>query len=709
MRNKTYYTGIDYFRILAAVFVVAIHTSPLTGIWDTGDFIFTRIIARVAVPFFFMTSGFFLLAKEEGREGRLWRFIKKNLLLYGVAILLYFPIMIYSGYFSQEQWYAGVLQDLLLDGTFYHLWYFPAVIIGAVIAWALLKHTGKWGALGISAVLYVIGLFGDSYYGLVTGIPVLQQGYDFLFRVIEYTRNGIFFAPLYLVLGALAVDCSVEKNKSFKKPYAVGFGLSALLLFAEGLLLHFNQVQRHDSMYVFLVPCMFFLFSLLLGVQGKNRAILRPISTLIYLLHPMMIIVVRGGAKVVNLEHLLIENNLIHFIAVLVASIVVSVGVIFLYNHIKKNRAKKELERKTGRAWTEVDLAQLKHNILVLQKMMVPGCEMMAVVKAEAYGHGAIPVSKVLNQMGVKTFAVAAMEEGIQLRKHGIHGDILILGYTHPSQMKLVKKYNLIQTVINTDYAQAINAQKVPVKVHLKVDTGMHRAGIWWENTEEIVACCSNMPYLKVCGMYTHFCSADSLAEEDVAYTKLQNQRFESLIATLQEQGISFPKLHCQSSYGLLNYPELQWDYARLAIVLFGAVEWPDIKPVLSLKSRLGAINQVPAGEGIGYNQTFFTERDSRLGIVTIGYADGVPRNLEPGQAYVLIHGKRAPIVGRICMDQLIVDVTDLPEASQGDVVTLIGCDGDEEITAIQFANWSHSIPNEILSRMGTRLERVIL
>lgn len=260
MKNKGY-TGIDAFRLIAAVLVIAIHTSPLLDFSETGDFILTRIVARVAVPFFFMTSGFFTISRYSRDAGRLIGFVKKTLLIYGCAMLFYLPVNLYNGYFKSENFVPNIIQDMVFDGTFYHLWYLPASIAGAGIAWYLVKKLDYKKALAVTGALYLIGLFGDSYYGIAEKNPVVNGFYQLLFQVSDYTRNGIFFAPVFFVLGSLLADS--RRRLSLKKSLC-GFTAGFALMLAEGLVLHHYDLQRHDSMYVFLLPCMYFLFSGLL-------------------------------------------------------------------------------------------------------------------------------------------------------------------------------------------------------------------------------------------------------------------------------------------------------------------------------------------------------------------------------------------------------------------------------------------------------------
>ncbi len=339
---------------------------------------------------------------------------------------------------------------------------------------------------------------------------------------------------------------------------------------------------------------------------------------------------------------------------------------------------------------------------------------LMAVVKTQAYGHGAFQIATSLNQMGVKAFAVATIDEGIQLRRYGICGEILILGYTNPNRAKELKKYDLMQTLIDFKYAKALNRQKIAVKAHIKIDTGMNRLGVSFDNINEVKMIFS-MKYIKVCGIYTHLCCADTLLPEDVEFSENQIDNFYYLIDKLKEWGVQIPKVHIQSSYGLLNYPQLVCDYVRVGIALYGVLSKPDentrvkidLHPVLSLKARVVLIRSVSKQDTVSYGRRFQAKRDSLIAIVSIGYGDGFPRHLSCEKGGVLIRGQYAPIVGRICMDQLAVDITEIEDVSVGNVATLIGFD-TMDIAAPNIAQHFNSISNELLCRMGARLPIII-
>jgi serine/alanine racemase len=368
------------------------------------------------------------------------------------------------------------------------------------------------------------------------------------------------------------------------------------------------------------------------------------------------------------------------------------------------------------RAWIEVNLDNLRHNAIVLQEMMPEDCELMAVVKADAYGHGAERVACFLNEIGVKSFAVATIDEGIILRKAGVIGDILILGYTDLERAMELVKYRLIQTSISYDYAKSLNEAGLNIETHIKIDTGMHRMGMDKDNIERVVEIFS-FKYLNISGIYTHLSVSDSGEREDIEFTQRQIDSFYKLLRELENRRVKIPKIHIQSSYGLLNYPEIKCDYARIGIALYGVLSEagdntklkPDLRPVLSLKSKLALIRDIKSGEGVGYARAFIAEKDSRIGVIPIGYGDGIPRNLSCGHQCVLINGYKVPIIGRICMDQLMVDITDIPQVKIGDTVVFIGKSDDKEIPITEMAYNGNTITNELLSRMGSRLKKIYL
>lgn len=368
---------------------------------------------------------------------------------------------------------------------------------------------------------------------------------------------------------------------------------------------------------------------------------------------------------------------------------------------------------KGERAWAEIDLSNLRHNLIQINGILPQGCRIMAVVKADAYGHGATRIASEFQKMGVDAFAVATLREGIQLRDSGIQGDILILGYTHPDCIPKLRRHRLTQTAVDYTHAEALSRYGQGVRVHIKIDTGMHRSGEDFGHTNNIVNML-RLPNLIVTGMYTHLCAADSITSDDRDFTLWQIANFQGVADRLRAQGCCPAELHAQSSYGALNYPEIQGcTLARIGIALYGALSDEedrvrmevDLRPVLSVRAVVAIVREILPGQTVGYGRQFKAVSPMRIATVTIGYADGVPRNLTGG--YVLIKGQEAPIIGRISMDQLAVDITGILDVGHDDVATVIGQDGEERIPVEQVASQCGTISNEVLSRLGRRLDRV--
>ncbi len=337
-------------------------------------------------------------------------------------------------------------------------------------------------------------------------------------------------------------------------------------------------------------------------------------------------------------------------------------------------------------------------------------------VKANAYGHGDVLTAQVCMSSGVRDFAVATLEEGIRLRRAGIQGEILILGWTPPEQARLLARWRLSQAVVSRTYAEELNNSAHRVKVHLAVDTGMHRLGLSWDDGDGLLAVCQ-LKGLRVTGMFTHLAFAESLEPDAVGRTREQLHRFRQAAALVQSAGYGPVALHALSSYGLLNCPrQAGMAYARPGIALYSVLSrpddqvgaLPDLRPVLSLRAKIARIHTLEPGDCAGYDGAFASSASARIAAVTIGYADGYPRSLSNGKGRVLIRGKFAPVAGLICMDQLLVDVTGIPEARESDTVTLIGRDGEQVLTAEEVARDAGTITNELLSRLGERVTRVM-
>ena len=377
------------------------------------------------------------------------------------------------------------------------------------------------------------------------------------------------------------------------------------------------------------------------------------------------------------------------------------------------------------RAWIEVSMDALATNVAQFRQLLSEGSRIMAVLKADAYGHGAVPVGLFLEKLGITDFAVATADEGAELRRGGISGQILVLGYTDPAQWEEVRSYDLIQAVVDEEYAAKMSrygCEKGVLRAHLAVDTGMHRLGIDAGDIRAVQRVL-RLPGIQIEGIFSHMSVADSRQPDNVEYTADQIRRFDGLKKWLEESRAKTrePGLvyHLQNSYGFLNYPQLRYDFVRLGIVLYGVCSSgedlpqinPGLEPMMSVRARVAMVRDMEAGQDLGYGRAFHVEKDGRMAVVSIGYADGIPRNYGQGGAQVLIRGRRYPVVGLVCMDQLLVDISADTERAivSGDVVTLIGRDGGAYISAEESAAWCGTITNELLCRMGARLERIRL
>lgn len=374
-----------------------------------------------------------------------------------------------------------------------------------------------------------------------------------------------------------------------------------------------------------------------------------------------------------------------------------------------------EKELLKDRAWIEVNLNNLEHNINEIKKVIHAKTKIMAVVKANAYGHGIIEISKKLQDIGIQDFAVATLEEALLLRRNMIKGNILILGFTSINNLHYVIENDLIQTVVDEDNAKKLLELHFDkkIKVHVKVNTGMNRIGINYKNIEVIkkLYYSSNVDVL---GVFSHLCVSDSKKKDDVLFTKKQISRFISLRRSLEDANILNLKYHLQSSYGILNYSELEFDYVRPGIIMYGVnseEDTPskiklDLKPLLSLKARITSVKEIDVNDSVGYGRAYVASKKEKIATVSIGYADGYPRNLSGKGVSVLVNGCYVLVIGRICMDQLIIKVNDI-DVKEGDVVTLIG--DTSEILATRISKYADTISNELLSRLGERLNRVII
>lgn len=363
------------------------------------------------------------------------------------------------------------------------------------------------------------------------------------------------------------------------------------------------------------------------------------------------------------------------------------------------------------RTWKEINFDNLCRNFDIIKEKS--GCNVTAVVKADAYGHGAVGVAKVLEEKGAASFAVSNIQEAEELRSAGIKAPILILGYTPEIYAEDLSKFGFIQCVYSLDYARALsqNAKKsnCTVEVHLKLDTGMCRLGFDCRD-DDFVGVSEAKEMLKlenldITGVFTHFAVADGDSKSDADFTIAQKARFNVAVAELEKDGFSFKTKHCCNSAGILTGLCSEGDTVRAGIILYGlapspAVELPEgMKPVMSLYSVVSMVKTLKEGSEVSYGRTFTTEKPMKIATVSAGYADGVPRLLS-NKGSVIVRGKRAKIVGRICMDQFCIDVTDIEGASTGDRVTIFG----EELSVDEVAANANTINYEIICGISKRV-----
>jgi alanine racemase len=362
----------------------------------------------------------------------------------------------------------------------------------------------------------------------------------------------------------------------------------------------------------------------------------------------------------------------------------------------------------------EVDLGALEFNYRQIQKRIPAGVKLLAVVKADAYGHGGIPVSLRLEKLGVEYLGVAIPEEGVALRRGGVKAPILVLGGVYGEEVADIFRFHLTPVVFKKDSLRLLSREaekrRRKVRVHLKVDTGMGRLGVpltlWPDFLKEV----KGFPKFEVEGILSHF----SMTDEEEGYTQNQWGAFQKAVAIAEEVGISCPYLHMASSATLMAYPAYSASakLVRPGIMLYGSYPSPrfqpllPLKPVMTLKTRIHFLKPVPSGARISYGGTYTTERDSLIATLPIGYADGYSRHLS-NRGEVLIHGKRAPVVGKVCMDFIMVDVTNIPRVSVGDEVILMGRQGREQITVEEIAEKINTISYEVFCLIGKRVPRV--
>lgn len=366
------------------------------------------------------------------------------------------------------------------------------------------------------------------------------------------------------------------------------------------------------------------------------------------------------------------------------------------------------------RAWVEIDLAALAHNVRTIKSFLKPQTKLMAVVKADAYGHGAIVVAQTALANGADCLAIATLAEGVELRQAGIKAPILILGAINAVEdIKAVAAWQLEPTICDPKQAltfdATLNTVGKTLPVHLKLDTGMSRLGTNWQEAVSFVQLVQGLPNLKIASIYSHFSTAD---ESDRTWMNLQHQRFRHALAQLKTVGFVPPQVHLANSAATLSDLSCHYDLVRVGLGLYGLypathlAEAIDLKPVLQVKAKITQVKTIPAGEGVSYGRKFVAAKDTRVAIVGIGYADGIPRNLS-NRLQAIVCGKLVPQIGSITMDQLMLNVDNIPYVQSGEVVTLIGQQNNLKITAEDWASALDTISWEILCSFKHRLPRI--
>ncbi|WP_276353213.1 alanine racemase [Cohnella caldifontis] len=364
------------------------------------------------------------------------------------------------------------------------------------------------------------------------------------------------------------------------------------------------------------------------------------------------------------------------------------------------------------RVWAEINLDHLAHNLRLTRSLLPDSTNIMAVVKANAYGHGDRVIASRLAEWGVGHFAVSTVEEAVSLRRCGIRQPILILGASPPGAFPLLAEHGITQTVHSSPYAERLNdfavRQRCVIPVHLKIDTGMNRIGFPHDDIRSVQAV-FRMKGLQVGGTFTHLAAADLLAPKHVRYTRMQTARFEATLRRLK--GWPVGMVHALSSAGIVNGVDAAYDAVRPGLMLFGlysgeASRQLDLKPVMQLKARIAMVKKVRRGEAIGYGQRFVAPREMVVATIQAGYGDGYPRSLS-GRAEILIRGQPARQIGLICMDQMMADVTEIDDVREGDAALLFGEDRGRSLPLSRLSAWAGTIDNELVAGVAARVPRV--
>lgn len=371
----------------------------------------------------------------------------------------------------------------------------------------------------------------------------------------------------------------------------------------------------------------------------------------------------------------------------------------------------------TFRYYADIDLDAFEHNIKEIRKCIGSETMLCGVIKANGYGHGAVPLAKEMEAMGVEWFAVSCVDEALELRQNGIQKPVLILGVAEEERYGEIIENDITPTIFTYKAAKKLSEvlkaypEKQPFNIHIKIDTGMSRIGFFpdGKSVEEIVKI-SKLPGIYIQGLFTHFACADMSGRE---VTKKQIEKYEWVAEQLEKHGISVPIKHCANSAGIMAYKEAYFNMVRAGIIIYGLYPSEEMDkdtlklcPVMSLKSRITYIKEVPEGTGVSYGSTYIAKRPTRIATIPVGYADGYSRGLS-GKGRVLIKGQYAPVIGRVCMDQMMVDITGLQGIEEGDIVTLVGRDGDAFIPVEEPAGKAGSFNYEFVCSVSRRVPRV--
>jgi alanine racemase len=360
-------------------------------------------------------------------------------------------------------------------------------------------------------------------------------------------------------------------------------------------------------------------------------------------------------------------------------------------------------------AWVEVNLDAIEHNVRQAKAALPSGQKLLAVIKADAYGHGAVMVIPTMEGAGIDMVGVAAMDEAVQLRQAGLKTPILILGGSPDWALRTAIDHDLHLTVFAEHHLEALRAAHLdarqPFKVHVKVDTGMNRIGVHWQQAAAFIQRCRELPFIRLEGIFSHLACGES-----EAFTAIQAERWRSLLTEVQTPWP--PYLHLANSAGTFTLPkDTPATMVRMGFTLFGygpevVMNQLSLRPAMGLRARISHLKEVPAGEGISYGLRYRTERDSRIATLPLGYADGIPRRLS-NQISAVIRGSRVPQIGTITMDQMMLDVSEVPDVKIGDTITLLGLDGDERITLTDWAERLDTIEYELMCGLRVRLPRI--